>query len=162
MSNTSPKACCLAKSKISDNTQGLISYSEATRYTKSKRLEAEDFCRSNDKTLAQHLLYPRTKGFVASVQKLRNSSHVKAVYDITIAYARNDGSQFQQPPTFAQSITLPRLDQQWRFFVHVDRYLMEQLPKSDGEIAQWLEDRWIEKGERLESLRQRLQKGLSF
>jgi hypothetical protein len=162
VSNINPKACCLVQRRISDNTQGLISYSEATRYTKSKRLEAEAFCRSNNKRLAQHLLYPRTKGFVASVQKLRNTSHVKAVYDITVAYAKNDGSQFQQPPTFAQSITLPRLDQQWRFFVHVDRYLMEQLPKSDGEIARWLEDRWIEKGQRLESLRQRLQKGLSF
>ncbi len=125
-------------------------------------MEAEAHCRSNNKRLAQHLLYPRTKGFIASVQKLRNTSQVKAVYDVTIAYAKNDGSQFQQPPTFAQSVTIPRLDQQWRFFVHVERYLINQLPKSDGEIAHWLEDRWIEKGERLESLRLRLQKGLSF
>ena len=142
--------------------EGLISYSEATRFTKSKRVEAEAWSSAHNKRMPQHLLYPRTKGFVASVQKLRTSTQVTAVYDVTVAYAKNDGRIFQQPPTFAQSIMLPRLDEQWRFFVHVERYLINQLPKSDGEIAHWLEDRWIEKGERLESLRLRLQKGLSF
>lgn len=96
------------------------------------------------------------------MQKLRNASHVKAVYDITVAYAKNDGSLFQQAPTFAQSTMLPRLDQKYRFFVHVERHLLEDLPRNDEVIAQWLEDRWVEKGERLETLRQRLQKGLPW
>lgn len=99
---------------------------------------------------------------MASVQKLRNSAQVKAVYDVTVAYAKTDGSLFQRAPTFVQSITLPRLDQQWKFFVHVDRHLLEDLPRSDKEIAQWLEDRWIEKGERLETLRRRLENHLPW
>lgn len=112
--------------------------------------------------MPKHLLYPRTKGFVACVQGLRKASHVKAVYDVIIAYAKNDGSVFQQAPTFAQSILLPSLDQQWRFFVHIDRHPLDQLPADDEEIARWLEERWIEKGERLELLRQKLETRLPW
>ena len=112
--------------------------------------------------MPQHLLLPRTKGFVACVQKLRKTTHVKAVYDITVSYARNDGSIFQHAPSFAESLMIPRLDRQWRFFVHVDRHSINELPESDEGIAQWLEDRWVEKGERLEVLHQKLRLGLPW
>ncbi|WPG98817.1 Hypothetical protein R9X50_00161500 [Acrodontium crateriforme] len=139
----------------------LIAYSEATRYTPSKRKQAETWCEANNKPLGKHLLYPRTKGFVASVQKLRAAPHVKAVYDVTIASARGD-EFFQTPPTFAQTMLTPRLDGEWRFFAHVDRYPLDELPTSDAELAQWLETRWVEKGERLEQLKVRLEKGLPW
>lgn len=86
---------------------------------------------------------------------------MNAVYDITIAYAKNR-STFQNAPTFAQSLMVPAIDKQWRFFVHVDRYAVEELPEGDDELASWLEDRWIAKGNRLETLRQRLEKGLPW
>lgn len=142
---------------------GLISYSEATRYTPEKRYEAEVWCESNHKRLGQHVLYPRTKGFIASVQTLRGTPHVKAVYDVTIAYARLtvDGNViFQHPPSFIETIRNPRLDEQWKFYVHVERFPICKLPDSDEGLALWLENRWVEKGERLEGLRQRLAKGL--
>lgn len=144
-----------------DACEGLIAYSEATRYTTEKQLEAEAWCRKHDKRLGQHLLYPRHKGFVACVQKLRTAPHVKAVYDITVAYAK-DNSKFQSPPTFGQTLSVPRLDKQWRFYVHVNRHLLADLPKNDEDLAQWLEDRWVEKGEWLETLNQRLAKGMPW
>ena len=105
--------------------------------------------------MPRNLLYPRTKGFVASVQKLRKAKQIKAVYDVTIAYARKsgDGFEFQEAPTFAQSIVLPHLDDEWKFFVHVERHPIDDLPRGDGDLSQWLEDRWIAKGEHLEKLR---------
>ncbi|EME88185.1 uncharacterized protein MYCFIDRAFT_184949 [Pseudocercospora fijiensis CIRAD86] len=133
----------------------LISFSEATRYSASKRKAAEDWCLNNNKALGAHLLYPRTKGFVATVQKLRKTPHVKAVYDFTIAYAQDD-KLFQVPPSFWQSLSWPNLAQKWRLFVHVDRHELEQLPLDDEALATWLEARWVEKGERLERLRQLL------
>ncbi|KXL47375.1 hypothetical protein M433DRAFT_150055 [Acidomyces richmondensis BFW] len=138
----------------------LIAYSEGTRFTPLKRLEAEAYCRMHNKRLGQHLLYPRTKGFVASVQKLRHAPQMKAVYDVTLAYAKD--KHFQSPPTFVQTVSLPRLGDQWKFFVHVERYSLESLPKTDAELMQWLEDRWIEKGERLEKLNQRLIDGIPW
>lgn len=137
-----------------------MAYSEGTRFTLRKRLEAEVWCRTHNKRLGQHLLYPRMKGFVACVQKLRNASQMKAVYDVTLAYAKD--KHFQSPPTFVQTVSLPRLSDQWRFFVHVERYPLELLPKTDAELMQWLEDRWIEKGERLEMLNQRLVDGIPW
>ena len=34
--------------------------------------------------------------------------------------------------------------------MHVLRFPLEELPESDAELAKWLENRWIEKGEYLE------------
>jgi len=90
------------------------------------------------------------------VQRLRAAAHVKAVYDVTIAYAKHE-KVFQSPPPFYQTVLLRRLDEQWRFYVHVDRYLIADLPDTDEALAQWLEDRWIEKGDQLEMLRKKLE-----
>jgi hypothetical protein len=108
-----------------------------------------------------HTLYPRTKGFIASVQKLRHAPQIKAVYDVTIAYAMTSGKgyDFLRPPSFAQSILRPSLSQEWKFYVHVDRHPLEDLPEKDEELAKWLESRWVEKGERLEGLRRQLLAG---
>lgn len=145
---------------------GLIAYSEATRYTPQKRLEAEAWCAQHHKRLGTHVLYPRTKGFISCVQQLRTAPHVKAVYDLTIAYARrsadNNTFVFQSPPTFLQSVSEPRLDEAFKFFVHVDRYALEDLPRGDEKLAGWLEERWVEKGERLEVLKRRLEAGLEW
>ncbi|EMC93525.1 hypothetical protein BAUCODRAFT_75703 [Baudoinia panamericana UAMH 10762] len=139
----------------------LIAYSEGSRYTNWRRDEAEAWCRSHDKRLGKHVLYPRTKGFLACVHNLRKAPHVKAVYDVTIAYAKHE-KVFQQPPLFQETVTIPDLDKEWRFFVHVDRYTLSDLPSTDEKLARWLEDRWVEKGERLELLRQQLVKGLPW
>lgn len=96
------------------------------------------------------------------MQQLRKAPHVKAVYDCTIAYGREKGSVFQQPPSFTQSLFLPGLSKSWRFFVHIERFALEDLPQDDSGLAKWLEDRWMEKGERLELLRQRLVDGLPW
>lgn len=108
------------------------------------------------------MLYPRTRGFIACVQNLRKARHVKAVYDLTIAYGDEHGRVFQQPPSFTQTLMLPNLSERWRFYVHVDRIALEDLPVDEKALARWLEDRWIAKGERLEVLRQRLVNGLPW
>ena len=87
---------------------------------------------------------------------------MKAVYDFTIAYGDEKGRVFQQPPSFTQSLMMPGLSEQWRFFVHVDRFEIKDLPTSDQVLAQWLEERWVVKGEILETLRKRLADGLPW
>lgn len=106
-----------------------------------------------DKPQPRHLLYPRTKGFVATVQHLREASHVRAVYDLTIAYQRR--GVFQAAPSFWETLSAGGLSSRrgFRFHVHARRFAIESLPASDGGLAQWLEDRWVEKGEWLEARR---------
>lgn len=141
-------------------SQGLISYSEATRFSPEKRAETVEWAKKNGKMMPKHLLYPRTKGFIACVKKLRQAPHIKAVYDITVAYAH--GSDFNKPPTFAQTLMLPRLSQRWQFHVNVQRWPLDELPHEDAELAKWLEDRWLEKGQYLEGLREMLERGASW
>lgn len=138
----------------------LIAYSEATRFTKQKREEGLQWCKANDKVMPKNLLYPRTRGFIASVQGLRKVNHVKAVYDVTIAYAKSN--QFQKPPTFSETVFTPHLDKLWKFYVHVQRHNLEDLPSADAELADWLVERWIQKGEKLEALKNKLARGESW
>jgi 1-acyl-sn-glycerol-3-phosphate acyltransferase len=138
---------------------GLISYSEATRYTPEKYEETKVWCKENEKPLPKHLLYPRTKGFITTVQHLRKAKQVKAVYDMTIAYSR--GNKFLEAPTIWDTLSLPGLSEQqgFKFHVHARRFELNSLPDNDAELAKWLEERWIEKGEWLEGKREEWARG---
>ena len=145
---------------LHDAHLGLISYSEATRFSPKKHADTVEWCKQNDKHIPRHTLFPRTKGFVATVQNLRQSKHVKAVYDVTVAYAKRN--RFLQTPSFWETISVPRFNDEWRFHAHVERHLVEDLPASDEELARWLEKRWIAKGEVLEDLREKLARGIEW
>lgn len=134
--------------------KGLISFSEATRYTPKKFLDSQSWCKKTDKPQPKNLLYPRTRGFIATVQHLRKASHVKAVYDLAIAY-QCDGV-FHKAPTMWETLSMPGLsaDSKFRFHIHARRFPLESLPESDEGLAQWLEQRWVAKGEWLESCKQ--------
>jgi hypothetical protein len=64
-----------------------------------------------------------------------------------------------EAPTMWQSLSQVNISSKYRFFVHLDRHLLEDLPDSDDELKIWLEDRWFEKGRRLENLRVEMQNG---
>ncbi|KAI0482315.1 1-acyl-sn-glycerol-3-phosphate acyltransferase [Xylariaceae sp. FL0804] len=131
----------------------LISFSEATRYTPKKYEESKVWCKQNGRPQPQHLLYPRTRGFVTTVQHLRKAPHVKAVYDLTIGYQRN--KRFLEAPNMWQTLKLPSISRRygWKFHVLARRYPLEELPHEDEKLAKWLEQRWVEKGEWLEDRR---------
>lgn len=133
---------------------GLISFSEATRYTPKKAEEMQTWCKANDRPIPKHLLYPRTKGFVTTVQQLRRAKHMTAVYDMSIAYEHNH--KFHEAPTIWASLANGDLsgNKGYKFHVHVRRYAMADLPDTEAELAKWLETRWIEKGEYLEEKRE--------
>ena len=43
--------------------------------------------------------------------------------------------------------------------MHVRRFEISSLPEGEAELKAWLEERWVEKGELLEELRERLEMG---
>lgn len=108
--------------------------------------------------MPKYTLYPRTKGFVASVKALGKSSSVKAVYDLTVAYA-HDGRFFEAPSMF-DTLFEPKLSEHWRFHVHAERFEIAELAdKSDSELAEWLEQRWMAKSAKLQELQASLEAG---
>lgn len=132
----------------------LISFSEATRFTAKKFIASQEWATANDRPQPKNLLYPRTKGFITTVRHLRQAPHMRAVYDLTIAYQHGD--KWQVAPAMWETMSVPNLSlgkQGYRFHVHVRRFPLEELPETDSELAKWLEKRWVEKGEWLEELR---------
>ena len=97
---------------------------------------------------------------MTTVQQLRQTAHVKAVYDMTIAYAHN--GVFMEGPNMWKTLSQQNLSAAYRFHVHAERFPLDSLPKSDEELAKWLERRWIDKGLKLESLRQDLENGVDW
>ncbi|KAK2071241.1 hypothetical protein P8C59_005681 [Phyllachora maydis] len=132
----------------------LIAFSEATRYTPAKAAASARWCAAAGRPQPRHLLYPRTKGFVATVRQLRRAPHVRAVYDLAIAYQCRGGSGggWLAAPTMWETLSVPDLSA-WRFHVHVRRFPIEDLPEDEEGLARWLEARWVEKGEWLEGKR---------
>lgn len=130
-----------------------MSFSEGTRFTPKKYAESVAWCDSTGRPQPQHLLYPRTRGFIQTVQHLRQAPHVKAVYDLTIAYQHGD--KFGAAPEFWSTLSVPHLSdvEGYRFEVHVRRFAMDTLPREDAELASWIEARWLEKGQWLEQKR---------
>ena len=100
---------------------------------------------------------------MTTVQHLRNAPHVKAVYDVTIAYSYQN--KFLTAPTIWDTLSLPSLSAPkgpYKFHVDVQRYELISLPRTDEELAQWLESKWIEKGELLERFREQWSRGMEL
>lgn len=137
---------------------GLISYSEATRYTPAKYEQCVQWCRSNQKPIPRHALYPRTRGFVTTVKALRKGSSMKAVYDTTIAYAYK--GQFLAAPDIWTTFSRANLSKSWSFHVHVQRFAMEDFDgMDDRQLAEWLEKQWMLKSQRLQELKEQIESG---
>jgi len=116
----------------------LVSFPEGTRLTPEKLEASQRFAGEQGMYVPRHTLVPRTKGFVASVKGLR--SHVRAIYDLTIAYPKGVPTLWQYIQGFAR-----------KAFFHVKRYPIESLPSDDSALSSWLLDRFREKDARLEA-----------
>lgn len=115
----------------------LVTYPEGTRLTPTKLERAERFAEERGLQPPRHVLVPRTKGFAAAVDALRE--HVAAVYDLTIGYEEG-------VPTLWQLA----LGQLRRIHLHVRRFPIQTLPTTPDELSAWLLERFQEKDELLE------------
>lgn len=112
----------------------VVSFVEGTRLRPHKLERSREYAEKLGYRPTQHLLLPRTKGFVASVEGLRD--HVAAVYDCTIAYVGGVPTLWQ----WTQGL-MP--------LVHVDvrRIPIADLPREGEAVADWLRGRWQRKDE---------------
>ncbi|HIA02529.1 MAG TPA: acyltransferase [Myxococcales bacterium] len=113
-----------------------ITFAEGTRLLPHKLERSRAFAVERGLPQLNHLLLPRTKGFVAAVQGLRE--HLDAVYDATIAYENGVPSLWQWAKGYVQKAHL-----------HVRRFPMDELPRDDAALNEWLYARFQEKDARL-------------
>ncbi|KAI8061120.1 hypothetical protein BC940DRAFT_327833 [Gongronella butleri] len=130
----------------------IINYVEGSRFTAEKSAQCQAFARERGYVATQHVLLPRTKGFTTCVHEFRHS-HVKHVYDLTIAY-RHDvpDAPFNEAPNMVRVHTAP-LWPEYQFHVHVRRFAIDDLPRDDAAIGAWLRDRFVEKDSFMDKLR---------
>ena len=110
----------------------LISFSEGTRLTPGKLEASQQFSADRGFPETRHVMTPRPKGFVASVQGL--GSHLDAVYDVTIGY------EAAVPSLWQFAIGLAPVSH-----VHVTRFARDELPPSEVALGDWLRARFVEK-----------------
>jgi 1-acyl-sn-glycerol-3-phosphate acyltransferase len=116
----------------------LISFVEGTRIKPIKLKLSQEYAREKGLPVLEHVMLPRTKGFVASVEGL--SGHIDAVYDVTIGYPDGLPSLWQIAQGTAKEIHL-----------HVRRFSIDALPKDPALLNSWLVHRFVEKDHLLSS-----------
>ena len=115
----------------------LISFSEGTRMSPANLAASRKYAAEHALTLPRHVLLPRAKGFVASVVGLQG--HISAVYDVTIGYVDGLPSLWQWAKGEMREVHL-----------HVRRTAVAELPGAPEGLAHWLQERFVEKDERLD------------
>ncbi|EGD82607.1 hypothetical protein PTSG_03262 [Salpingoeca rosetta] len=137
----------------SGQNYSLIIFPEGTRYTPQKAKESLAFAHSRGLPETQHVLTPRSKGFIAAVQSLGTS--LDSVYDMTIAYTSATGSYVRpEPPTLFGTVGR----EYNHVHIHVRRHRAADLPHNAADIDAWLRKRFEEK----EALMQRFHQGYGF
>ena len=115
----------------------LVLFAEGTRSTPNKISRSQSYAREKNLPVLNQVQIPRTKGFLATMEGLRN--HLTAVYDITIHY--NPG-----PPTLFEWIQ----GKACRYRLKMVRHPINTLPQEPQALTEWLiqcfvgKERWLE------------------
>ncbi len=110
----------------------LMTFAEGTRVRPDKIARSREFAQKQGLTPLKHVLIPRTKGFVASVQSLRG--HVDAVYDLTIGYVGGVPTLWQWIKGYVREVHL-----------NVQRFAIDEMPEDGKSLSDWLIRRFEEK-----------------
>lgn len=115
-------------------------YPEGTRLKPSKLAAAQEFARTQNLPIPKHVLIPRVKGFLATVEGLEG--HVDAIYDLTIVYPNG------KAPTLWELLSAQGNEVK----VEIKRYPVEALPKDATGRSQWLMQLYRDKEPQIERL----------
>ncbi len=114
----------------------LVTFPEGTRFREEKARKSREFAKKSGLRPLDHLLIPRTKGFVTTVENLRG--HLDAVYDVTIGYIDGVPTLWQWARGYVKQVN-----------VHVHRFSMDELPVGEEALTAWLHDLYVKKDQLL-------------
>lgn len=114
-----------------------------TRQTPEKLSASQEFAKSRNLPIFKHVMVPRTKGFISTVNSFRES-RIEALYDLTLVYYHIPTRQIQMAPSIVRAF-MDDLDGEYRFTLNVKRYLIKDLPHDDKGLSDWLIERFREK-----------------
>jgi 1-acyl-sn-glycerol-3-phosphate acyltransferase len=110
----------------------LLLFCEGTRRTEARDARSRERAQAEGRPALKHLLLPRTHGFVASVQGLREETG--AVYDLTIGY-----------PDGVPGLGALLAGRVGRVHLYTRRFPAADLPREERALAEWLHELWRSK-----------------
>lgn len=118
----------------------LLLFAEGTRFTPAKHAASVEFAHKSGLQPLQHLLLPRTKGFLLTVQNLRG--RFPAIYCATLAFNCKEGST----PTLKNMLLGRRVIGE----MLLERIPLETIPENPDEASQWLYNNYRHKDRMLD------------
>ena len=115
----------------------VTSFAEGTRLTPAKAGRNRAYAEKMGLPVFRHVMLPRTKGFVATLEGLEG--HLDAVYDVTIGYAHAIPTLTDWTKGYVPEVHL-----------HVRRFPLSELPGDEQGRADWLVERYVAKDELLD------------
>ncbi|EIW67079.1 hypothetical protein TREMEDRAFT_64948 [Tremella mesenterica DSM 1558] len=130
----------------------IVLYPEGTRRTTEKVLQSQAFARSQGKKELERVLFPRTKGFAATIMGLRDS-HISHIYDLTFLYTSEQGQHRERVPSLAEQLSSSNLARDgYHFHINVRRIPISDLPEDEAGLKRWCEEAWERKDELLKDI----------
>jgi len=118
----------------------MLLFPEGGDYTPNTKAKSDKFADDNGLTRLQYCFYPRTTGFVYTINAMRDGG-LDAVYDMTIAYP----DMLPKDPDDVVGGVMPR-----EVHYHIVKYNNEDVPQDNKNLMKWITERWGEKEARLE------------
>ncbi|EFX74227.1 hypothetical protein DAPPUDRAFT_200081 [Daphnia pulex] len=118
----------------------LLLFAEGTRFTPAKHAASVEFAHKSGLQPLQHLLLPRTKGFLLTVQNLRG--RFPAIYCATLAFNCKEGST----PTLKNMLLGRRVIGE----MLLERIPLETIPENPDEASKWLYNNYRHKDHMLD------------
>ncbi|XP_018858128.1 probable 1-acyl-sn-glycerol-3-phosphate acyltransferase 5 isoform X2 [Juglans regia] len=115
----------------------LALFPEGTDFTEQKCIRNKKYAAENGLPILKNVLLPKTKGFCACLEELRDC--LDAVYDVTIGYKH-------RCPSFLDNVF--GVDPS-EVHIHVQRIPLDNIPTSEDKISSWLMDTFRLKDELL-------------
>ena len=117
----------------------MLLFPEGGDFTTRTKAKSAKFADDNGLPHLQYCFYPRTTGFVYTINAMRDEG-LDAVYDMTIAYP----DMLPKDPNDVTSGVMPR-----EVHYHIVKYNNEDVPQDKKGLEEWIMERWSEKEARL-------------
>ncbi|KAJ8982567.1 hypothetical protein NQ317_005038 [Molorchus minor] len=114
----------------------LLVFPEGTDFTENTKKSSDNFAERNHLQKYDHVLHPRTTGFIFLTHQLLSKNSLDAVYDVTLVYP----DIVPQNEKVLLSGRFPKVVK-----VHFARYSKSVLPKTEKGLKEFLEKRWLDK-----------------
>ncbi|XP_055339899.1 1-acyl-sn-glycerol-3-phosphate acyltransferase gamma-like [Paramacrobiotus metropolitanus] len=126
------------------NPVWILLFPEGTRFTPSKHSVSMEFAKKEGLPMLKHLLTPRTRGFVLTMQAIKESGNkIRAIYDTTIGFANGPGIN---EPTLSNLIK----GRPVQAHMKVSRIPMENVPSEEKDATEWLHKSFVQRDKLLE------------